>query len=150
MITSTTPLKFMHVGFGNQICANKILMIIHTDSAQARRIKTDARKRNMYFDLTFGRATNSFVVMDDWTVFGCAFSAKALVNRFNRANMSAIAEELKLMEEVRAAGDGAEYTPREVIEEAELDMSSDVADGYGDEEYEDEYDDDEDEDEEED
>lgn len=58
----TTPLKFVSVGFGNSVCANRIIAVMIPGSAPAKRRVKQAREAGAYIDLTFGHALKSILL----------------------------------------------------------------------------------------
>ena len=124
MTTNTTPLQFLHVGFGNYICANKVLVITRTDCAQGEKIKRDAKNRNAFFDMTFGRVTNSQIVMDDHTVFGSHFYAKTLVRRV--MNDAIKIQGGQISNDIDAENGRLDGSDEAIVDEEELDNTDDA------------------------
>lgn len=80
-----TPLRFVSLGFGYSVCANKIFCVMPPNSVAAKRRIRAAKEAGNYIDFTFSRATKSIILMDDNTVIGCAFSTNAVLGRLARA-----------------------------------------------------------------
>ena len=76
-----TPQRFVHVGFGNVITANRIEAILVPTSANARRLTKAAKEKKTYFDLTSGRTTKALIMMDDGKVIGCALTPRTIAER---------------------------------------------------------------------
>ena len=55
----TTPLKFIHIGFGNMLCANKVTGIMPLGSAAAKRLIKESKENRQYVDMTSGHAAKS-------------------------------------------------------------------------------------------
>ena len=55
------PLRFIHAGFGNVVCANRVTMLLNPQTANARRLvraaKESKNRKPAYVDMSFGRAT---------------------------------------------------------------------------------------------
>lgn len=47
----------LNVGFGNIVLVSKIVSIIHSDSASAKRIRNEAKSNNSLIDATQGKKT---------------------------------------------------------------------------------------------
>ncbi len=56
--------KLVNVGFGNFISSNRIISVVHPESAPIKRIIQDAKDRGSLIDATQGRKTRSVIVMD--------------------------------------------------------------------------------------
>ena len=85
---NVTPLRFVHTGFGNVVCANRVTMLLNPQTANARRIIKAAKEadRPAFIDMTFGRATKSLLLLDDGTVIGCALTYRTMMARLNAEN----------------------------------------------------------------
>ena len=57
-------MRFVDIGFGNVVAAERILCIAGVDSAPIRRMIQDARDRSMLVDACAGRKCRSVLVMD--------------------------------------------------------------------------------------
>ncbi|TYR82666.1 DUF370 domain-containing protein [Priestia megaterium] len=56
--------KLVNVGFGNFISSNRIISVVHPESAPIKRIVQDAKDRGCLIDVTQGRKTRSVIIMD--------------------------------------------------------------------------------------
>lgn len=57
-------MKLINIGFGNMICAARLLTVLSPDSAPIKRLMQEARDRGMLIDASYGRKTKSVLVMD--------------------------------------------------------------------------------------
>lgn len=57
-------MKLINIGFGNMISSDRVLAVVSPDSAPIKRLVQEARERGMLIDASFGRKTNSVIVMD--------------------------------------------------------------------------------------
>ena len=57
-------MRFVNVGFNNMINAERVVAIINSDSAPAKRLVQDARDSGRAIDCTSGRKTRCIIVMD--------------------------------------------------------------------------------------
>ena len=57
-------MKFIQVGYGNLVLADRIVGITSVDSSPVKRAIREARKRGMVIDATQGKKTRSAIFMD--------------------------------------------------------------------------------------
>jgi len=57
-------LKFINIGFGNVVSANRIITIVSPESAPIKRIISVARDNNKLVDATYGRRTRAVILTD--------------------------------------------------------------------------------------
>lgn len=57
-------MKFINIGFGNMVLANRIIAIVSPESAPIKRVITEAREKGALIDATYGRRTRSVIVAD--------------------------------------------------------------------------------------
>lgn len=57
-------MKLMNIGFGGMIAEERILAVISPDSSPIKRVIQDVRERGQLIDASFGRKTQSVIVMD--------------------------------------------------------------------------------------
>lgn len=82
---NVVPLRFVHIGFGNVVCANRVMMLLNPQTANARRLLKSAKEATppSYIDISSGRSTKCLLVLDDNTLIGCSLSYKTLMARLN-------------------------------------------------------------------
>ncbi|MBM7701808.1 DUF370 domain-containing protein [Metabacillus iocasae] len=56
--------KLINIGFGNFISSNRMISVVHPESAPIKRIVQDAKDRGTLIDATLGRKTRSVIIMD--------------------------------------------------------------------------------------
>ncbi|MCR4695037.1 MAG: DUF370 domain-containing protein [Pseudobutyrivibrio sp.] len=61
-------MAFINIGFGNVLNSNKIVSIVTSDSAPAKRIVAESKKKGNIIDATSGRRTKSVIICDDHVV----------------------------------------------------------------------------------
>ncbi len=61
---TSIPYKFIHAGFGNVVCANRVVLLMNPQTAGARRLVKAAKeaRRPAYVDMSFGRATKCLML----------------------------------------------------------------------------------------
>lgn len=74
-------IRFVNIGFGNIVSANRIVSMIGPESAPAKRIIQEARERGRLIDASHGRRTRSVIVMDSAHVVLSALQAETIAGR---------------------------------------------------------------------
>ena len=75
-------MKLIKIGFGSVIAAGRILAIVEPDSAPIKRIVQEAKERGMLVDASYGRKTQSVILMDTDHVILSALTPDALAARW--------------------------------------------------------------------
>ena len=75
-------MKLINIGFGNMVCANRLVAIVSPESAPIKRIIQDARDNGVLIDATYGRRTRAVIVMDSGHVILSAIQPETVANRF--------------------------------------------------------------------
>ncbi len=87
-------IKFINIGFGNIVSANRLIAIVSPDSAPIKRIIQEARERNMLIDATYGRRTRAVLITDSDHVVLSAVQPETVANRLDKTdNLSEPEEE---------------------------------------------------------
>jgi regulator of extracellular matrix RemA (YlzA/DUF370 family) len=74
-------MKLVNIGFGNAVNADRVVAVISTDSAPAKRIISQAKEKNMLIDATQGRKTQAILIMDSDHVVSTYLKAETILNR---------------------------------------------------------------------
>lgn len=61
-------MAFVNIGFGNIINSKKIVSMVTSDSAPAKRIIANAKEKGTIIDATQGRRTRSVIICDQHVV----------------------------------------------------------------------------------
>lgn len=85
-----TPLKFISVGIGHIICANRVTAAIRHDTACGQRIVEQAKKNNKLINANVGRKIRSLILIDDGSVIVSCVSLRTLLRRLNSVETSDI------------------------------------------------------------
>ncbi len=85
-------LRFINIGFGNQVQANRIISIISPESAPIKRVITEAREEKVLVDATFGRRTRSVIVTDSGHVILSSIQPDTIASRINGKNIAEVFE----------------------------------------------------------
>lgn len=76
-----SPLRFVSLGLGHVVCANKIYAVVRPDTAYAHRLIVDAKKEGRFLDWRRAKPAKSIVIMDDGQVIACFFSVATVFKR---------------------------------------------------------------------
>ena len=57
-------MKFISVGFGNMVCADRIVAVVSPDSSPVKRMIQDAKDSGRVIDASCGRKTRAVIVLD--------------------------------------------------------------------------------------
>ena len=74
-------MRFINIGFGNVVAAQRILAVLSPDSAPIKRMIQEAKARGMLVDASFGRSTRSVLLMDTDHVILSALGPEQLSGR---------------------------------------------------------------------
>ena len=74
-------MRFINIGFGNVVAAQRILAVLSPDSAPIKRMIQEAKERGMLVDASFGRSTRSALLMDTDHVILSALGPEQLSGR---------------------------------------------------------------------
>ncbi len=75
-------MKLINIGFGSMLAASRVLAILGPDSAPIKRIVQEAKDRGMLIDASYGRKTQSVILMDTDHVILSALSPETLTARW--------------------------------------------------------------------
>ena len=75
-------MRFINIGFGNVVAAERILAVLSPDSAPIKRMVQEARERGMLVDASFGRSTRAVLPMDTDHVILSAAQPEQLAARW--------------------------------------------------------------------
>lgn len=75
--------RLINVGFGNVVNTDKIVSIISSDSAPAKRLVQKAKEEERLVDATQGRRTRGIILTDGNKVILSALQPDTLAGRFN-------------------------------------------------------------------
>lgn len=73
--------KLIHIGFGNSVNANKIVAIVHPESAPIKRLVQKAKEDGTAIDATQGRKTKAVLVMENTQIVLSALLPETIVGR---------------------------------------------------------------------
>ena len=76
-------MKLINIGFGSMLSSRRILAILSPDSAPIKRVVQEAKDRGMLIDASYGRKTQSVILMDTDHVILSALAAEVLLERWD-------------------------------------------------------------------
>lgn len=76
-------IRFINIGFGNIVSANRLIAIVSPESAPIKRIIQEARERGMLIDATYGRRTRAVIITDSDHVVLSAVQPETVANRLD-------------------------------------------------------------------
>ena len=76
-------MKLINIGFGSMLSARRILAILSPDSAPIKRVVQEAKERGMLIDASYGRKTQSVILMDTDHVILSALTPDTLSDRWS-------------------------------------------------------------------
>ena len=79
-------MKFINIGFGNMVSANRLVAIVSPESAPIKRIIQDARDRGTLIDATYGRRTRAVIITDSEHVILSAIQTETIANRLENSD----------------------------------------------------------------
>ena len=76
-------MKFINIGFGNMVAADRIITIVSPDSAPVKRLIQDAKDAGRIIDVSCGRRTRAVIITDSEHVMLSAIAAETIANRLD-------------------------------------------------------------------
>lgn len=86
-------IRFINIGFGNIVSANRMIAIVSPDSAPIKRIIQEARDGGRLIDATYGRRTRAVIIMDSEHVILSAVQPETVANRLDTDTRILVEEE---------------------------------------------------------
>ena len=85
--------QLLNVGFSNIVIVNKVVAIIHADSASGKRLRTEAKNEGRLVDATQGKKTRSVIITDSNHLILSCIRAESLSKRLETSDNSVSAGE---------------------------------------------------------
>ena len=82
-----TRYKLLNIGYGNSVIISRVVSVVNPGSSPMRRLREDARERNMLIDATQGRKTRSILVMDSGHVILSAIQPETIAQRVKQSEV---------------------------------------------------------------
>ena len=81
--------RFIGIGFGNMVTADRVVMIANPDSSPIKRLIQEAKDNGRAIDVSCGRRTRSVLVTDTDHVILSAFQTETLAARLDNTGEAA-------------------------------------------------------------
>jgi regulator of extracellular matrix RemA (YlzA/DUF370 family) len=81
-------MKFINVGFGNMVAADRVVTIANPDSAPIKRLIQDSKEDGSAIDVTCGRRTRAVIITDSDHVILSAIQTETIANRLENNGAS--------------------------------------------------------------
>ena len=78
-------MRFINVGFGNMVAAERIVAIASPDSAPMKRLVQDSKDDGRAIDVTCGRRTRAVIITDSEHVILSAIQTETIANRLDNS-----------------------------------------------------------------
>lgn len=76
-------MKFINIGFGNLISADRIVAIVNPDAAPTKRLVTEGKDKGRCVDATQGRKTRAVIIMDSGHIILSAIQPETAGSRLD-------------------------------------------------------------------
>ena len=76
-------MKFINVGFGNMVAADRVVALANPDSAPIKRLIQDSKDDGRAIDVTCGRRTRAVIITDSDHVILSAIQTETITNRLS-------------------------------------------------------------------
>ncbi len=76
-------MKFINIGFGNMVAAERIIALVSPDSAPVKRLMQDAKDAGRTIDVSCGRKTRAVIITDSEHVILSALKTEAISKRLS-------------------------------------------------------------------
>ena len=76
-------MKFISIGYGNIVAADRVVALVSPDSAPIKRLVQDTREEGRVIDVSCGRRTRAVIITDSDHVILSAVQAETIANRLD-------------------------------------------------------------------
>ena len=80
-------MRFINIGFGNIVSANRIIAIVSPESAPIKRIVQEAKENRNAVDATYGRRTRAVLIMDSGHIILSAVQPETVAGRLDKEDV---------------------------------------------------------------
>ena len=80
-------MQLVNIGFGNIVCADRIVAIVSNESAPIKRLIQEARENKTAVDATCGRRTRAVLIMDSGHAILSAIQPETVAGRLVEKDM---------------------------------------------------------------
>ena len=86
-------MRFINIGFGNMVAAERIVTVVSPESAPIKRIVQDAKESARALDVSCGRRTKAVIITDSEHVILSAISPETIASRLEGTDEADQSEE---------------------------------------------------------
>lgn len=79
-------MKFINIGFGNMVAADRVVTIVSPESAPIKRLMQDAKSEGRVIDVSCGRRTRAVIITDSGHVIFSAIQSETVANRLENGS----------------------------------------------------------------
>ena len=79
-------MKFINVGFGNMVAAERVVAVANPESAPIKRLIQDSKDDGRAIDVTCGRRTRAVIITDSEHVILSAIQTETIANRLENSD----------------------------------------------------------------
>ena len=76
-------MKFINIGFGNMVAAERVVAVVSPDSAPIKRLIQDSKDNGRAIDVTCGKRTRAVIITDSEHVILSSFQSETISNRLS-------------------------------------------------------------------
>lgn len=81
-------LRLVNIGFGSMVSAQRVIAMVSPESAPIKRLTQEARERGKLIDASFGRKTQTVLIMDNDHVILSSLTPEVISSRFEEKKES--------------------------------------------------------------
>ncbi len=81
-------MRFVNIGFGNTVCAERIISVVSPDSAPIKRLVIDGKANGSVIDVSCGRKTRSVLITDSGSIILSSLQCETISQRLSGAEIS--------------------------------------------------------------
>lgn len=81
-------MKFVNIGFGNTVCAERIISVVSPESAPIKRLVSDAKSDGTVIDVSCGRKTRSVLIADTGHIILSSLQCETVSQRLSGSDYS--------------------------------------------------------------
>lgn len=80
-------MKFINIGYGNIVSAERIIAVVSPDSAPIKRLIQEARDKGKLINSTSGRRTRAVIIADSEHIILSSVQPETIANRIGTCDM---------------------------------------------------------------
>ncbi len=88
-------MKFINVGFGNMVAADRVVALANPDSAPIKRLIQDSKDDGRAIDVTCGRRTRAVIITDSEHIILSAIQTETIANRLDSSDVGGEDDEVE-------------------------------------------------------